>query len=165
MVLVQVKAHNIKVSEQTFRRVNRSVREFADEVTTILNYGKYSAQTLTTAPQWTARNGEFLFFQSSTSSGNRVYFYANNQWNWMSGSPTGGGSPPGGDDTQVQVNSQDLLFYADQGFRYVAGTHVAIGTDMKLVFNVDSSSNSYIVYTRSNSYLEFYVDSQLRLQM
>ena len=155
----------MKVDEYIFRRALRDQRDFNDQATLIFNYGKYSAQVVLSPPQWVARNGEFAFFQSSTSSGNRVYFYANNQWNWISGSPTGGGSPPGGDDTQVQVNSQDIAFYADSGYTYIASSAVTIGRDMLMVLNNNTGSNTYFLYRSSNTYLEYYLNGELRLQM
>ena len=153
------------MDELIIRKADRNVREFIDQVTLLLNYGKYSSAVVVNNPQWTARNGEFVFFQSSTSSGNRVYFYANNQWNWISGSPTGGGSPPGGDDTQIQVNSQDVAFYADSGLTYIASSAVTVGRDMLMILNNNSGSNTYYLYRSSNTYLEFYINGELRLQM
>ena len=99
----------MKLNEFVFKRVPRDVREFADEVTVILNNGKYSAQVVGTPPTWQARNGEFLFMTSSTTR--RVYFYVNNAWHYLefvvSGTGTsviiGGG--PAGNDTEVQYNS------------------------------------------------------------
>lgn len=151
------------MDEFTLRGVNRNVRDFIDQVTIILNYGKYSGQTLTSEPTWVARNGEFAFL--SSSSQNRLYFYANNQWNWMAGSPTGGGVQPGGDNTQVQVNSMDQALYADSGFTYVANSAVTIGRDMIMVLNNNTGSNTYFLYRSSNTYTEFYVNGELRLQM
>mgnify|MGYP001596463754 CR=1 FL=1 len=83
----------------------------------------------------------------------------------MSGSATGGGSPPGGDDTQVQVNSQDLTFYADSGYTYIASSAVTIGRDMLMILNNNSGSNTYYLYRSSNTYMEFYINGELRLQI
>ena len=156
---------HVKIDEYAFRRVPRDVRDFADQATLIFNYGKYSAQTVTTPPTWIARNGEFAFFQSSTSSGNRVYFYANNQWNWMAGSPTGGGVAPGGLDTQVQVNSQNVALYADSGFTYIANSALGLRPGVFLTFNTNTGSNVYMMYNNSSTYLETYIQGQIRLQM
>lgn len=103
----------MKVDEYTLRGVNRNVREFIDQATIIFNFGKYSAQTLTSEPTWVARNGEFAFLQSSSQ--NRVYFYANNQWNWLAGGA--GGASAAGSHTMVQFNSSGF-FGADSGFLY-----------------------------------------------
>ena len=195
----------MKVDEFVIKRADRNVREFVDQATIIFNYGKYSAQVVTTPPQWVARNGEFVFFQSSTSSGNRVYFYALNQWNWMAGSPSGGGTPdatfvtlstndnltqervltqssniiivdngsnstvqiavnPPGSNAMVIWNSSNVLG-ADSGFLYVANSAVLVGTGTSLVFNANSGSNTRMVYTISNTYLEFYLNGSIRLQM
>jgi len=152
----------LKVNEYVLRRVNRNVRDFVDEATIIFNYGKYSAQTLTQPPNWVARNGEFAFFSSSTTSGNRVYFYANNQWNWLAGGANG--ALAAGLDTQVQVNSMGY-FYADSGFRYIAHTAVGITQNMGYVLDTNSSSGTYMTFNSSSQFLEFYVGSEVRLQM
>lgn len=196
----------MKLDEFVIKKADRNVREFIDQVTLILNFGKYSAQTLTSPPQWVARNGEFAFFQSSTTSGNRVYFYANNQWNWFSGSPNGGtpvdasyivleanstltnervlvaGSnvtlvdggvanssltisvAPGGVYPQVQIVSNGL-FYADSGFQYVTNSAVLVKAGMDVVFNSDTGANTRMVYNTSNTYLEYYLNGEIRLQM
>lgn len=195
----------MKIDEFVIKKADRNVREFIDQASLIFNFGKYSAQVLTNPPQWVARNGEFVFFQSSTSSGNRVYFYANNQWNWMAGGPNGGGnvdalyvtlatndalinervltqssnviivdngsnssvqvavSPPGS-NSMVIWNSSGVLG-ADSGFQYVANSAVLIGTGTSLVFNANSAANTRMVYTISNTYLEFYLNGEIRLQM
>lgn len=155
----------LKVDEYAFRRVPKDVRDFADQATLIFNYGKYSAQVVTTPPQWIARNGEFVFFQSSTSSGNRVYFYANDQWNWMAGSPSGGGGSPGGPETAIQSNYPLGTFYGDSGFTYRANSAVGIARDMLMAFNIDNSSNTYMMQSLSSGYLEFFLDGAVRLQM
>lgn len=83
----------------------------------------------------------------------------------MAGSPTGGGVQPGGDDTQVQVNSQNVALYADSGFVYKANSAVTIGRDMLMVLNNNTGSNTYYLYRSSNTYMEFYINGELRLQM
>lgn len=83
----------------------------------------------------------------------------------MAGSPTGGGVSPGGDDTQVQINSQDTALYADSGFTYIANSAVGLAKGVFLTWNNNDGSNTYAVYNNSNSYLEFYLLGQLRLQM
>ena len=152
----------MKVNEYTFRKSPRDQRDFNDEVSLIMNFGKYSAQVVGTPPTWVARNGEFVFFASAGV--NRVYFYSSNQWNWFGGSPSGG-VIPGGDDEQVQVNSMDLALYADSGFTYRANSAVTIGRDMLVILNNNSGSNTYMLYRSSNTYIEYYINGEIRLQM
>jgi len=84
----------LKVDENIYRNTDRSVRDSLDQVTLILNNGKYSGQVVTSPPAWQARNGEFAFLNSSGNL--RIYFYASNQWNFLAGSPTGSTDPPVG---------------------------------------------------------------------
>src|SRR3990167_5628821 len=78
----------MKLDENIYRNTDRSVRDSLDQVTLILNNGKYSGQVTTTPPTWAARNGEFVFLNSSGAA--RVYFYANNSWNFVAGDTAGG---------------------------------------------------------------------------
>ena len=66
----------------------QDVIDFKDQVTLILNNGRYSAIVVGTAPSWVARNGEFVFFNSSNVT--RTYFYNNGLWNYLETSVTGG---------------------------------------------------------------------------
>lgn len=105
----------MKLDEFVIRRVPRELNNFIDQVTLILNYGKYSSQVVTSAPTWVARNGEFVFLQSSTQ--NRVYFYASNQWNWLGGGVNGAFAA--GFEGDVQVNSSGTFgAVANSGFNY-----------------------------------------------
>ena len=88
-------------------------------------------------PQWVARNGEFVFFQSSTTSGNRVYFYANNQWNWIAGSPTGGSVSAAGTEGSVQINSSGT-FGANSGFFYSINSNLLVISSGGLYINTQT---------------------------
>lgn len=150
----------MKVSDYVLRNVNRNVRNFVDEATIIFNFGKYSAQVVGSPPQWVARNGEFVFFASGGL--NRIYFYSSDQWNWIGGGP-GGGGVPGGDDTQVQVNSQGT-FYADSGLTYIANSSLRVRSDMPIVFNNGDGADNYWIYNSGTDYMELYINGGVRAQ-
>ena len=62
--------------------MSNEAENFKEDVSNILNYGKYSAQIVqNTPPSWTARNGEFVFFASGTIK--RLYFYNINAWDYI----------------------------------------------------------------------------------
>ena len=73
----------MKVDDYSLGKISNELENFKEDVSNIINYGKYSAQVVTDAPTWTARNGEFLFYTSGGGSVNRVYFYTGNQWNFL----------------------------------------------------------------------------------
>ena len=156
-----------KISPYDFRGVPVELIDFKEEVTNLLNFGKYSSLIVATPPTWVARNGEFVFMTSASI--NRIYYYAGNQWNYLEFNTSGntvtnGGQNPGGSNAMVQYNSNGV-FGADSGFLYRSQSSISIGTDMRIIMNSNSGSNTYSVYTTSNVYLEFYVDGSLRLQM
>ena len=150
----------MKIDDITLRGLPQGLKDFKDQVLVIANYGKYSSQTVVNPPTWIARNGEFAFLNSSGQ--NRIYFYANNQWNYIGGGA--GGITPAGLDQQVQVNSGGTL-YADAGFLYNPFTAVGIQQNSYFVFDSNSTSGTNIRYNTSNNYLEIYVGSEVRIQM
>ena len=109
----------MKVDDIVLRRVPRELVNFVDQVSLILNYGKYSSQTVVTPPTWVARNGEFAFYNSGTL--NRVYFYSGNQWNYLEFNAAGNtiinGGSPANPNGSVQFNSGGF-FGGSSGFTY-----------------------------------------------
>jgi hypothetical protein len=79
----------MKIDEFEVRGAPQDLIDFKDQVTILLNNGKYSSIVVGTPPTWTARNGEFVFFDSSSVL--RVYFYNNNTWGFIE-YPAGGGA-------------------------------------------------------------------------
>ena len=72
----------IKIDDYILSKLSNEAENFKEDVTLILNYGKYSAQVVqNTPPSWTARNGEFVFFASGATK--RLYFYNINAWDFL----------------------------------------------------------------------------------
>jgi len=72
----------MKVDDYNLSKLSNEAENFKEDVTNILNYGKYSGQVVAnTPPSWTARNGEFVFFASGTIK--RLYFYNINSWDFI----------------------------------------------------------------------------------
>lgn len=69
----------MKIDDYPFKRLPQDVIDFKDQVTLLLNNGKYSNQVVATVPTWTARDGEAVFFLN-TSGVKRWYFYLNSSW-------------------------------------------------------------------------------------
>ena len=73
----------MKVDDYNLSKLSNEAENFKEDLSNIINYGKYSAQVVTagSGPTWTARNGEFVFF---TSGGlKRLFFYNNNAWDYL----------------------------------------------------------------------------------
>ena len=60
-----------KLDNYDFRDVEPELSEFKDDVTIILNYGKYQPQVVTAVPAWRARRGEFVWLMSGVTG--RLY--------------------------------------------------------------------------------------------
>ncbi len=65
------------------------VLNFKDEVTTLLNYGKYQTTVLyeTATPTWTGREGEIVLRYATSATAGWYnfyqYFYVNSAWRWV----------------------------------------------------------------------------------
>ena len=72
----------MKIDDYSLAKLSNEAENFKEDVSNILNYGKYSAQVVSnTPPSWTARNGEFVFFASGTIK--RLYFYNISAWDYI----------------------------------------------------------------------------------
>lgn len=68
-----------KLSPYTFGQISPDLENFRDELTNLINYGKYAIPTITTLPTWRAQPGEtVLYFPAS--GGTTQYFYKNSAW-------------------------------------------------------------------------------------
>ena len=71
----------MKLSEYVFKHLPVELVDFKDEVTTILNFGKYAFMVLynsPSGPSWKAREGENVFWVYGT--GRRLYCWINSGW-------------------------------------------------------------------------------------
>ena len=77
----------MKVSPWDLRGMPQELIDFKDEVTTILNYGKFQLQVLyEQTPTWTGKEGEQVLAyvtQAGTNLYNLyTYWYVNSAWRW-----------------------------------------------------------------------------------
>lgn len=71
----------MKVDEYQMRGAIQDIIDFKDQVTLIMNNGRYSNLVVSTPPTWKARQGEAVFYLDSANNVRRWYFYLNNAWN------------------------------------------------------------------------------------
>lgn len=74
----------MKVSPYDFSDYKQDIIDFKDEVTQILNYGKYQIKVLIEGtPTWTGKEGEMVICYLTTAGGQyefRDYYYLNSAW-------------------------------------------------------------------------------------
>jgi hypothetical protein len=76
---------------------------------------------------------------------------------------SGGGVPASPTDS-VQFNSAGV-FGGNAGFRYIPGTGILVGEDVKVYFNSNGGDDdSYIMFNSVTEYLELYVEGVVRAQ-
>lgn len=68
-----------KVSPYSLSSVSAELENFRDEVTTLLNYGKYQVPMVTSLPNWAGAIGEEVIYEPS-SAGHTSYRYINTAW-------------------------------------------------------------------------------------
>ena len=124
-----------KTDDYPLGKISPDLENFKEDVQKILNYGKYSAQVVSTPPVWTANNGEFVFFNSSSTI-RRIYLRLNTAWialdfsgvanGWVNFS--GDGAPP------VIRNSYNVTSITDNG----------VG-DYTITWDTDFSAGDYSI--------------------
>jgi hypothetical protein len=63
----------MKLGEYEFRQVPGEVIDFKNDTITLLNYGKYQPQVLTSVPNWKGNRGEFCWVVSTTTAALYAY--------------------------------------------------------------------------------------------
>ena len=69
----------MKLDDYELKGLPEELSDFKDDVTSIVNFGKYSFQVVKTPPTWAARNGESVFYFLDNTT--RYYYYVNDQCN------------------------------------------------------------------------------------
>lgn len=69
----------MKLSPYTFGGISPDLENFRDEITNLLNYGKYAIPVITSLPNWAAQPGETVLYRPA-SGGTTQYFYAGSAW-------------------------------------------------------------------------------------
>lgn len=68
-----------KISPYSFGGISADLENFRDELTNLINYGKYAIPIVTSPPGWNAQPGETVLFFAA-SGGTTLYFYKNSAW-------------------------------------------------------------------------------------
>jgi len=69
----------MKLSPYSFNTISPDLENFRDELSNLLNYGKYAVPIVTSPPTWNAQPGEMVLYTPS-SGGTTNYFYKNSAW-------------------------------------------------------------------------------------
>lgn len=69
----------MKLPGYNFGNLSQELEEWRDQVTTILNLGKYQYSTVTSAPTWTGNKGEGVYVMPN-SGGTTFYVMRNTAW-------------------------------------------------------------------------------------
>lgn len=73
----------MKLDDVDFRNVPQELLDFKDQVITLINNGKYQKAVVSTAPTWTGRRGEEVYFISGNTG--RLYMCSvdGSSTNWV----------------------------------------------------------------------------------
>lgn len=69
----------MKLSPYSFGQISPDLENFRDELTNLINYGKYAVPVVSSLPTWKAQPGEKVLFFAN-SGGTTEYFYKNSAW-------------------------------------------------------------------------------------
>ena len=142
-----------KVDDYNLSKVSNELENFKEDVSNILNYGKYSSQVVTSAPSWVARNGEFALYSAGTLK--RLYFYNSNTWDYIeydSGSTGGSGTKILPNDVSFSTSTMlgVLSFPALAGetwtFEFYGQVSNQDVSSFQMKFNAPGTSATRIIY-------------------
>lgn len=147
----------------------KPVQNFKDEVYTILNYGKVAHAVISAVPAWNTYEGEMAFFHNTAASpSERIYVRLNSAWIFFAGANTLGpvaGGTAGGPEYAVQSNSSSA-FYGDSAFLFMRGTGAWLQHGYRFSFSKTLGNvDSYMIYDSAGTYLETYINNEIRLQI
>lgn len=160
----------MKISDYTFKRLPPELVDFKDEVTLIINYGKYAFQVIDFLPNWSAQEGEALMYAAGTAR--RFYVYMSGAWNWVE---WGNGSlravyiEDSDGDTQVHTErnaDEDVIRFKNKGVDSLtvdSNGDVYIQQNKRLALN-GTGKSCYMTYNTSNSYMTLYVSNNKRIE-
>ena len=69
----------MKISPYSLGSISLDLEQFRDEVTNLLNDGKYASSVSTVTPTWTGNKGETVWVMPS-SGGTTQWVYRNTAW-------------------------------------------------------------------------------------
>ena len=68
-----------KLEDVSFSKLPPQLVEFKDNLLSLVNFGKFQFQLVSTVPTFSGRNGEVTFFRNGTDG--RLYVYNGSSWN------------------------------------------------------------------------------------
>ena len=147
----------------------KPVQNFKDEVYTILNYGKVAHPVISAVPAWNTYEGEMAFFHNTAATpSERIYVRLASAWVFFAGADSNGpvvGGTAGGPEYAVQSNSSSE-FYGDSAFLFWRNTGLSLQHGYRLGFSHTLGGvSTYMVYNSSETYLETFINDEIRLQI
>jgi len=95
----------MKIGDVTLQTLkDPGLLEFIDEVSIILNDGRYQLRTVSSIPTWSGYEGEMVLYSAGTERG--IYYYINGQWNASIFAAWTG-------QNLIQLGSGDNVIYGD----------------------------------------------------
>lgn len=71
-----------KLEDPGFSKLPSELVEFKDNLLTLVNFGKFQFQVVSTAPTFSGRDGEMTIFRNGTDG--RLYIRLGSSWNVVS---------------------------------------------------------------------------------
>lgn len=77
-----------KLDDINFSKFPQQLVEFKDNLLSLVNFGKFQFQLVSTVPTFAGRNGEVTFYRNGTDG--RMYVYNGSSWNVVASFTTDG---------------------------------------------------------------------------
>lgn len=145
--------------------------EFMDFTQIILNDGRYEMRVISSIPDWTANEGEFLCYAAGNVR--RLYSYINGQWiysEFNSATSTIFLSKIYDTDADTKVDceessDEDIIRFDAGGTEVMSidSNEVAIASGLQLTLD-SLGGDSYIKYNAGTDYVELWADGTKRIE-
>ena len=69
----------MRLDDYDLSKLGTEAENFKEDISAIINFGKYSIPLVVSPPSWAARPGEFVLY-TPASGGTTQYFYKDSAW-------------------------------------------------------------------------------------
>lgn len=167
----------MKAPDPLLRTRDPELQDWVDRVNLILNSGKYEFFVTNTIPTERANQGEQKVYTSDDGTLRRFYVYIQGVWCLINFDSSGNVTTSGFSDhiidsdgntlvhTQYTSNEDRIRVYAQGVYVVAIDTYaIQIAPSYKMVFD-GLGGDTYWTYSSASTYLQAYVNGNLRMEM
>ena len=166
-----------KIPDPILRVRDPELWDWVDATNFVINAGHYEFPITNTIPTYQSNNGEQRVYASDDGTLRRFYVYINGQWNNISFDGSGNILTTGFGDHIINKSGNTLVhteytnaenqvrFYSNGVYVVNVDTYgISMPSAYKVAFN-GLDGNTYWTYSSASTYMQCYVNGNLRMEM